>query len=74
MVQAPIKGIMNKQPKYYIRPDDNEIFSINPDKTYSIEKMKTQYPNSFTWSYTGELLARLGFIPSNICTTNPSEN
>ena len=43
-LQNPPKTIL--QPvKAYIRIDDGEKFTINPDGTYSIEKMKRDFPD-----------------------------
>ena len=45
------------------RPDDGEIFSINPDGTFSLDRMKKDFPDSFTFTYTRQKMEENNFIP-----------
>lgn len=56
---------MNSFPKYLIRPDDKEVFSINKDDTYTIESHKKRWPDHFHHSYSYQDLINLGFTPRN---------
>lgn len=52
---------MNKKssniPKYYARPHDGTVFSLNEDgKTYSIEDSKKEFPNNLHNKYTQKTL------------------
>lgn len=52
----------NSQPKYYARPSDGTIFSLNDDhKTYSIEESKKSHPHNFHYKYSQEHLLNVGF-------------
>lgn len=51
------------RPKYMVRPDDFEVFSLNEDgQTYSILESKKKYPDNFHHSHSYERLQSLGFI------------
>ena len=51
-------------PKYLVRPDDHEIFSLNEDgKTYTIDEHKKQFPGHLHHKYTWERLVDLNFFP-----------
>jgi len=52
------------KPIKFIRPDDGEVFSLNDDGiTYSLQKMKDEFPNHLHTKYTKELLIDLSFTP-----------
>lgn len=56
---------MKKQskPKFYIRPDDYEIFSLNDDKeTYSVDALKKRWPMNFHFQYQEQVLLARGFF------------
>ena len=54
---------MNKILKF-IRVDDGEEFTLNKDgKTYSLEFMKREFPNSLTHKYKKEALMGSQFRP-----------
>ena len=52
-------------PKYMIRPDDKEVFSLNDDNTYSRDDAKFKHPNHLHYKYEYKLLKKLCFIESN---------
>lgn len=55
---------MNKLPKYYARPSDGTVFSLNEDgKTYSIEDSKVKWPKNSHHKYTQENLVAVDFYP-----------
>jgi len=47
----------------FLRPDDNEIFSMNKDGTFSHHSQKIQFPSHLTHKYTEEHLLSVKFIP-----------
>jgi hypothetical protein len=53
-----------KYPKYLVRPDDFNIFSLNPDgKKYSIDRSKREYPDQYHNEYKIDVLESYGFYP-----------
>jgi hypothetical protein len=55
---------MDKTIFCFLRPDDNEIFSINEDQiTFSNHVMKVMYPLSIHHKFSKEYLLDLKFIP-----------
>lgn len=47
--------------KVFVRPDDGERFTLNKDgKTYSLEAMKRDFPNSLNIKWTAEQLRNAG--------------
>lgn len=54
----------NNLPKYYARPTDGTVFSINKDgKTYSVEDSKKNFPDNLHNEYTQEHLVAVDFYP-----------
>lgn len=56
---------MSQLPKYFLRPDDYYVFSLNEDgETYSGHKSKTEWPNNLHHKYSYQVLVSHGFIPA----------
>jgi len=47
------------QPHAFVRADDGELFTINPDGSYSMEKMKRDFPNHLHSAYPLSHMRRL---------------
>jgi hypothetical protein len=53
------------KPKYLVRPDDLEIFSLNSDdETYSLDFIKKKYPESLYNRYSLDRLINIDFFPA----------
>ena len=47
----------------FVRKNDSELFSLNDDGTFSLEKMKVDFPDSLHMKYDKESLKSSWFIP-----------
>lgn len=55
---------MNNKPKYLVRPDDLEVFSLNSDeKTYSVDSAKKEFPRNLHAEFAYETLIKIDFYP-----------
>jgi hypothetical protein len=50
------------KPKYYVRPDDYMVFSLNENGTYSMMESKKQFPDSLHSEYQESTLINYGFM------------
>ena len=61
----------SESPLIYIRPDDGEVFSLNEDgETYSLLRIKVDFPESLQQKYHKEEMEGSGFVPIDDLT-NP---
>ncbi len=60
--EEELKVAHKNNPKYILRPNDFEVFSINEDGTYSVEAQKKQFPNSLFQKFTRNLLLDCNFL------------
>jgi hypothetical protein len=50
-------------PLAFVRPDDGELFTINPSGKYSLDFMKKRFPYSYTHEYSEVAMRGSGFNP-----------
>lgn len=47
----------------FIRPNDNELFTVNQDGTFSNDRMKKGFPNNIHQTWSQENLEAMRFHP-----------